>query len=84
MGQIIVWNIPEVAGEQLTKILQDKSAPSLVNNPNLIYSLKTAWSAMIPTPSGIFDHLVSVQFSYPIIKLIIKLIFRSRLIVMLK
>lgn len=58
VGQIIVWNIPEVAGEQLTKILQDKSAASLVHTPNLVYSLKTAWETMVPTPSGIFDQLV--------------------------
>ena len=62
-GQIIVWNMPEVAGEQLTKILKDKSAPSLVHHPDLIYSLKTAWETMVPTPSGIFDQLVGHDIS---------------------
>lgn len=60
-GQIVVWNIPEVAGERLTKILQDKTSPTLIHNPDLTYSLKTAWETMIPTPSGIFDQLVSLQ-----------------------
>lgn len=65
-GQIIVWNIPDVAGEQLNKIIQDKSAASLVHNPNLVYSLKTAWETMVPTPSGIFDQLVRCRNILPI------------------